>query len=74
MNKSEIYHKRIQKGERPSQDTVEFKDVPTFNSDEVENMRRMAERGLYRAQLENNSAYVDMFQHILNCYGRVYND
>ncbi len=74
MNKSEIYRKRIQKGERPSQDTVEFKDVPTFNSDEVENMRRMAERGLYRAQLENNSAYVDMFQHILNCYGRVYND
>ncbi len=74
MSKSEIYRKRVQKGNRPSQDTVEFKDVPTFNSEEVENMRRMAERGLEKSRLEGRGAYVDMFQHILDCYGRVYND
>ncbi len=74
MSKSEIYRKQVQKGERYSYDSVKLKDVPTYSSEEVENMRRMAERGLEKSCLEGRGAYVDMFQHILDCYGRVYND
>ncbi len=74
MNKSEIYRKQVQNAKRYSPSSAKLKDVPTFNSDEVENMRRMAERGLHRAQLEKKNAYIDMFQHILDCYGRVYNE
>ncbi len=31
MSKSEIHRKRIQKGERPSQDIVKLKDIQTLN-------------------------------------------
>ncbi len=74
MSKSEIYRKQVQNCKRYSHNSVKLKDVPTFNLDEVENMRRMAERGLHRAQLEKKSAYIDMFQHIVDCYERIYND
>ena len=40
-------------------------------SEQMENIRRMAERGLRRAQQPPmSSAFIDMFQHILDEYGR----
>jgi len=54
------------------EETIQLKDIQIFNSDEIENMRRMASRGLMRAQLEKQGAYIDMFQHILDCYSRVF--
>jgi hypothetical protein len=39
--------------------------------EEVENIRRMAERGLTRSEGEKDSGYVDTFQHILDCTQRL---
>lgn len=39
--------------------------------EEVENIRRMAERGLIRSEKEKDSGYVDTFQHILDCSQRL---
>ncbi len=73
MSKSEIYRTKMQNGKCDIYGSVNLKGIPAYNSEEVENMRRMAERGLEKSRLEGRGAYVDMFQYILDCYGRVYN-
>lgn len=37
-----------------------------YSYEQLQNIRRMAERGLGFAQEEQHSGYVDMFQHILD--------
>ena len=46
-----------------------------INLEELENIRRMAERGLKAAQYPPMDAvYIDIFQHILDCYSRAVED